>query len=136
MLSKTLPIEMAPHVAFTSLAPARKVAVSGRGAFDLATLTTARAACEGQAVRIICGDNRFDPYQIARVARSKGGKAEAALDCILIARAFTAYQFVELVERLVSRASAGPVITTGPCSTLFDENVAFVDAARLFYRVL
>jgi hypothetical protein len=34
MPSKTLPIEMAPQVAFTSLAPARKVVVSGRGAFD------------------------------------------------------------------------------------------------------
>lgn len=92
MSSKTLSIEMAPRVAFTSLAPARKVVVSGRGAFDLAMLTTAHA--------------------------------------------FTAYQFVELVERLVSRASAGPVVITGPCSTFFDEDVSFIDATRLFYRVL
>jgi len=125
---------MAPTVAFAALAPARTVIVCGSQASGLATYTVARAVCERQTVKIICGDNRFDPYAVARFARLKGVRPEAALSSILIARAFTAYQLVELVERLDSPNRL--VLITGPCSTLFDEDVLFVDAARLFYRLL
>ncbi|HKP10781.1 MAG TPA: hypothetical protein VJZ91_01680 [Blastocatellia bacterium] len=136
MPSKTLPIAMARTVAFRSLAPGRKVIVCGAPASGLVTYIAARAACERQSVRVICGDNRFDPYAVARFAKRKGVGPEAALDSILIARAFTAYQLAELINRLDARSSAGPVLITGPCTTLFDEEVPAVDAARLFYRVL
>lgn len=136
MPSKTLPIAMARTVAFSSLAPARKVTVCGAQASGFVTYIAARAVCERRPVRIICGDNRFDPYAVARYAKRKGVGPEAALDSILVARAFTAYQLAELVNRLDVRSSTGPVIVTGPCTTLFDEDVPAVDAARLFYRVL
>jgi hypothetical protein len=125
---------MAPTVAFAALAPARKVIVCGPQAHGLAAYTAARAVCEHRPVRIICGDNRFDRYAVARFAKSKGVQPETALSSILIARAFTAYQLVELVERLDTHNRL--VLITGPCSTLFDEDVPFVNAARLFYRVL
>src|SRR5436309_2575232 len=96
MPAKTLPIAMAPLAAYTSLAPTRKVVVCGPRATGLVTYIAARAVCERQPVRIICGDNRFDPYAVARFARSQGIKSETALDSILIARAFTAYQLAEL----------------------------------------
>ena len=136
MPSKTLPIEMAPLAAYASLAPTRKVVVSGETASGLTTYITARAVCEGKPVRVVCGDNRFDPYAVARFARSKGMRSEDALRSILIARAFTAYQFNELVSRLDQAAFSGPVVITGPCSTFFDEDMSLVDAARLFYRML
>lgn len=136
MPSKTLPIAMAQTVAFASLAPARKVIVCGAQASGLVTYIAARAVCERQPVRVICGDNRFDPYAVARYAKRRGVGPEAALDAILIARAFTAYQLTELVNRLDAHSTTGPVIITGPCTTLFDEDVPAVDAARLFYRVL
>jgi hypothetical protein len=136
MQSRTLPIAMAPLAAYTSLAPTRKVVVTGSRAGGLTTYIAARAVCEGKPVRVICGDNRFDPYAVARFARSKGMKPEDALRSILIARAFTAYQLQELVSRLDQTACNGPVVITGPCSTFFDDDLPFVDAAQLFYRML
>ena len=136
MPSKTLPISMAQTVAFSSLTPARKVMMVGERATALATHSIARAACEGRPVQVVCGDNRFDPYTVARFAKSKKVKPEAALSAIRIARAFTAYQVSELIKRLDPATSSEIVIISGPCSTFFDEDVSLVDAARLFYRVL
>ena len=127
---------MAPLAAYASLAPTRKVVVSGEPAGGLMTYITARAVCEGKPVRVVCGDNRFDPYAVVRFAKSKGVRPKTALNSILIARAFTAYQLHELVSRLDQTACSGPVVITGPCSTFFDEDVSVVEAARLFYRML
>ncbi len=135
MFVKTLPIRLARSVAFGSLNPARKVMLCGEGACGLAHYVTARAACERRQVRFICGDNRFDPYAVSRFARSRKLRPEAALRSILVARAFTAYQLSELVNRLDPSLS-DLVIISGPCSTYFDEDVSIIDAARLFYRAL
>src|SRR5687767_5906726 len=100
VLRKTLPANLAADTAVTALAPRRKVLLVGDGAAGLALESTARRACGRLPVRIVCGDNRFDPYRITRFARSKGVRPADALSSILIARAFTAYQLVELVRRL------------------------------------
>jgi hypothetical protein len=110
--------------------------MSGDSANALAMQITARAACEKKRVLFICGDNRFDPYAVARYARSKGERAEDVLRSILVARAFTAYQLVELITRLDPDPWSDFVIISGPCSTFLDDDVPIVDAARLFYRVL
>jgi len=136
MPSKILPISMAQSVAFSSLTPARKVMLAGERATGLAAYSIARAACEGRPVRVVCGDNRFDPYAVARFAKSRQVKPEAALSAIRIARAFTAYQVSELIKRLDPATSGEIVIVSGPCSTFFDEDLSLVDAARLFYRML
>jgi hypothetical protein len=135
MYSRTLPIGMAQSVAFASLAPARRVLLCGPGGYGLANYLIARAACERRQVRLICGDNRFDPYAVSRLAKARGVRPEAALRSVLIARAFTAYQLSELVARL-DPSMTDLVVISGPCSTFFDEDVSIVDAARLFYRML
>lgn len=132
---QAFPIHMAPLAACDSLALHRKVFLVGDGASGVASLITARLACEQRFVRIVCGDNRFDPYAITRVARSRGQRPAEALRRIRIARAFTAYQLVELVERLETCASASEfVVVTGICSAFFDEDLSHNDAARLFYQ--
>jgi hypothetical protein len=136
MPSRTLPIEMAQSVAFASLAPARKLMLCDAGAHRLTTYVIARAACERQQVKVICGDNRFDPYAVARFAKSQGVRPAAALNSIRVARAFTAYQMVELINRLALDTLGELVVISGPCATFFDDDVALVDAARLFYRAL
>ncbi|HSE98410.1 MAG TPA: hypothetical protein VLD57_09120, partial [Blastocatellia bacterium] len=103
--------------------------------YGLADQVIARAACERRQVRVICGDNRFDPYAVARLAKSRGVRPEAVLRSVLIARAFTAYQLSELVNRL-DHSTTDLVVISGPCTTFFDEDVPIVDAARLFYRML
>jgi len=134
---RVLPISMAPSVALASLAPARKVLVSGDLAHSFVLQLVARAACEDRKVLFLSADNRFDPYVISRFAKLSGANPEQALRRILIARAFTAYQFVEMVARLPGASSEQDlVVVSGPCSAFFDEDVSHIDAARLFYRVL
>lgn len=120
-----------------SLRSVGKLLLSGEQSADsLCMNITARAACAGQRVLFICGDNRFDPYAISRLAKTLGARPEDALRSILIARAFTAYQLSELVNRLDPGSPEGLVVISGPCSTFFDEDVSMVDSARLFYRML
>jgi hypothetical protein len=132
---QSFPIHMAPLAAFDFLAPQRKVLLVGDGASAIAALIAARLACEQRLVRIVCGDNRFDPYAVTRFAKSKRLRPADALRRIRIARAFTAYQLVELVERLEAHSSASEfVVVTGVCSAFFDEDLSHNDAARLFYQ--
>ena len=136
MPSKIFPIHMARSVAYDSLMPARKLVVSGEGAGALAAHVIARSVCERRQVRFVCGDNQFDPYAVSRFAKRAGVRPEDALRRVLIARAFTAHQFAELVSRLNPDASNDLTVISGPCSAFFDEDMSSVDAARLFYRML
>jgi hypothetical protein len=96
----------------------------------------AETACGREQVIYICGDNRFDPYAVARLAKQLRHRREDALNRILVARAFTGYQFEELVRRLTQNEVSGPVILSGICSAFLDEDIPHNDAARLFYRTL
>ena len=137
MSSRVLSISMAPSVVFSSLTLPRKVLVCGHHACELATRIISRAVCRGKQVRFICGDNCFDPYAVARFAKQHKKRPQDALRSILIARAFTAYQLAELVNRLDPATLPHTVtIISGLCSLSLDEDVRIVDAARLFYRSL
>jgi len=135
MASRILPIGMVQAAAFASLAPARKAIAIGERASELAASVMARTVSEHRTVRLICGDNRFDPYVVARRAKRLGVRAEEALRAIRMARAFTAFQLTELIDRLAD-ASSDLVVISGLCSSFFDEDIPLVDAARLFYRTL
>ncbi len=132
----TLPISSAPIVMRAALLPARRVTIHGPQANTLAVELAAQAAGENRTVVFLSGDNRFDPYAVARYARLRGWSETAVLQRILIARAFTAYQLVELLARLKPADIAGPVIVSGICTTFFDEDLSHTEAARLFYRAL
>lgn len=137
MRARILPITIAPSVALASLTPTRKVLVSGELAHSFVMRLAARAACEERKVVFLSADNRFDPYSISRFAKLYGANPEQTLRRIMIARAFTAYQFAEMIARLsVDSSGQDLVVVSGPCSAFFDEDVSHVDAARLFYRVL
>ena len=136
---RTLPINSAPHAVRASLSPSRMVAVCGGQAWSLGVRLAAQMACEYKQSLYLCGDNRFDPYVIARFARSQQKSPEEALGRILVARAFTAYQLDELIHRLdpsKTMVAYGVVIVSGVCAAFLDEDVADSDAARLFYRSL
>ena len=132
----TLPISSAPTVMRAALLPAHRVTVHGTQANTLAVEFAAQAAGENRTVVFVSGDNRFDPYAIARYARLRGWSESAVLERILIARAFTAYQLTELLARLKPDDIAGPVVVSGICTAFFDEDLSHTEAARLFYRAL
>lgn len=133
---RTLPLSGAPLAVTALLSPARRVTLHGPAAYSLGLRYAAETACGEKQVIYICGDNRFDPYAVARLATQFRHSREAALSRILVARAFTAYQFDELVSRLNPNQMAGPVIISGICSAFLDEDIPHNDAARLYYRTL
>ncbi len=133
---RTLPISSAPHAVRTALSPAQMVTVSGGQAWRMGVHLAAQMALEQKQSLYLCGDNRFDPYAIAKVAKTQEKSPEEALGRILVARAFTAYQLDELIHRLDSESAFGVVIVSGICTAFFDEDVTHTDAARLFYRSL
>ena len=133
---RTFPLSTAPRAVNALLSPARRVTLYGARASSLSLHYAAETACEKKPVVFICGDNRFNPYTVARLARQFHHRREEALNRILVARAFTGFQFNELIQRLNPDEAAGPVIVSGICSTFMDEDLPHNDAARLFYRVL
>src|SRR5262245_16372367 len=141
---RTLPISSAPLAVRASLSSSRMVMVCGEQAWALGVQFAAQMACESAQSLYLCGDNRFDPYAVARFARSQQKSPEEALGRILVARAFTAYQLDELIHRLdpprtppkTLEDDCDVVIVSGICAAFLDEDVADSDAARLFYRSL
>lgn len=61
-------------------------------------LLYAGAARAGRRVSLVEGGNRFHPYRIGELGRSLGVDATATLRQVRLARAFTAYQLVALVD--------------------------------------
>ncbi len=133
---RTLPISSAPHSVRAALSPSRMVAITGEQAWTLGQQAAAQMACECKRTLYLCGDNRFNPYAIARLAKAEEKRPEEVLARILVARAFTAYQLDELIHRLDAENDYGVVIISGICTAFLDEDVAANDAARLFYRSL
>lgn len=133
---RTFPLATAPRAVSALLSPARRVTLYGPRASSLSLHYATETACESKTVVYICGDNRFDVYAIARLARQLHHRREDVLNHILVARPFTGFQFNELVQRLNPKDTAGPVVISGICSTFMDEDLSHNDAARLFYRVL
>lgn len=56
-----------------------------------------------QKVAFVDGNNRFNPYQVNKFAAFHGLSPKAVLENILIARAFTYEQMIELLENRISQ---------------------------------
>ncbi|HKX28202.1 MAG TPA: hypothetical protein VJ302_10940 [Blastocatellia bacterium] len=133
----TLPLSTAPLALNGLLYPARKITLYGRSAARLSYRYAAESACERDKSPIfLVGDNRFDVYAIARYARSQNQSQERVLNRILVARAFTGHQLVELIRRLDPDKISGAVIISGICSAFLDQDLTDNEAARLYYRLL
>lgn len=133
---RTYSLSTAPLAVNALLSPARRVTLYGPSASSLSHRYAAETACDSKPVVYICGDNRFDVYAIARLAKQLHHRREDVLNRILVTRAFNSFQFNELVQRLKPNEVIGPVIISGICSAFMDEDISHNDAARLFYRVL
>ncbi|MCI4369839.1 MAG: hypothetical protein L3J81_00755 [Thermoplasmata archaeon] len=65
---------------------------------SLLELLYAGAASSGSRVSLVEGANRFQPYRIGEVGRALGADPGELLEKIRLARAFTAYQMVAMVD--------------------------------------
>ena len=99
-----------------------------RGATRSLLELVARAA-QGAPLRVLDGGNCFNAYIIARELARHTSDVEAALRCIQVARAFTCYQVLTLLEETPS--DGRPTLVLHILDTFYDESVALVERERL-----
>ena len=89
----------------------------------LLELLYAGVIATGGRISLLEGANRFHPYRIAERIRSLNGDASEGLERIRLARAFTAYQMVALVDAWARevRAQRPSLLVAHEVPTLFFE---------------
>jgi hypothetical protein len=100
---------------------------------QIANAAIARLALRGP-VRVLDGGNHFDAHGIARALRSKTHHLQPALQRIQVARAFTCYQVITLLQETPS--SATPTLVLDLLTTFYDENVPMPERLRLLQECL
>lgn len=87
---------------------------------------------EGVKIAFIDGNNRFNPYDVSKFAVSLHLSPRTVLDNILIARAFTWDQMIELLENKISTLGQMKVVLISGITTLFQsyEKQTFEDLLR------
>ena len=89
---------------------------------------TAHLAPQG-ALRVLDGGNSFNVYTVARYLRRRTPYLKAALQNIRIARAFTCYQMLALLEG--TPTSPVPTLVLDLLATYYDESVPLGERRRL-----
>ncbi|HEX9077365.1 MAG TPA: hypothetical protein VF932_16370 [Anaerolineae bacterium] len=120
--------------------PSKVVALLGSSA-QLSPLTLqsflARTA-RGERVGVIAGDNRFDAYGLARLARAHRFDPARLLARVEMSRPFTCYQLHRRVVTLERRKPRewSALYVLGLLDSFFDEDVPYGEAARLLSETL
>lgn len=85
-------------------------------------------------VRVLDGGNSYNALYVARYLRRHTVALDETLDRIVVARAFTCYQVVSLLEE--TAVSAAPTLVLDLLSTFYDESVTTQEAHRLLRLVM
>jgi hypothetical protein len=115
-LSNQLALVLGPHAAQAQM-------------LDLA----ARLAVSGPLRVFDCG-NQFNVYPVARAVRRRTSGLAEALGRIRLARAFTCYQVLALLEEAPDEGV--PTLVFDLLSTFYDEDVKLPESQRLLRRCL
>lgn len=99
-----------------------------RGATRLLLDLVARIA-RGAPLRVLDGGNCFNAYIVARELARHTQDVEAALNRIQVARAFTCYQVLSLLEDTPDDGM--PTLALHILDTFYDESVPLVERERL-----
>ena len=99
-----------------------------------AMLRIAAALALDGPVSIMDGGNSFDAYQVARHVRRQTPRLIEVLDRISVARAFTSYQVVTLLEQTPD--TPAPKLALDLLATFCDESVSVVESERLLGLVI
>lgn len=123
-----------------SPAPGKIAGIFGDGACGLALRALAVPLLRAEAVVAVDGANRFDPYEISRAARARGGDGREALSRIRVSRAFTCHQMEALLSRrlpgALARFDARLALVLGLPETFADADVPYAEACRVFRSCL
>lgn len=100
---------------------------------QLITRFTADLALSGP-VRVLDGGNRFDVLRLNRALRGKETAYYTVLERIQVARAFTCYQMLTLLEE--THFSGAPTLVLNLLTTFRDEQVPLPERQRLLRSAL
>lgn len=95
---------------------------------------TAHLARRGP-LRVLDGGNRFNAYRVARFLRPlSGADLSGALERIQVARAFTCYQMLGLLQ--ASPPEGAPTLVIDFLDTFYDQSALLAERRRLLDRCL
>jgi hypothetical protein len=120
--------------------PGKMAGIFGDGACGLALRALAVPLLCAEGVVAVDGAKRFDPYEISKAARARGGDGREALSRIRVSRAFTCHQMEALLSRrlpeALSRFDARLALVLGLPETFADADVPYTEACRVFRNCL
>ncbi|MEE9151226.1 MAG: hypothetical protein V3U20_05245, partial [Thermoplasmata archaeon] len=114
---------------------------SSRFVFDLTSLLCVQAIDTFREELIfVDGGNSIDPYGIANICKRRGHQKQHVLSQINVARAFTAYQLVTLIndklEEMIKNSKASTLIVSCFIDLFFDRDMAWQESFQLIKRSL
>ena len=80
-------------------------------------------------VRVLDAGNGFDPYMVTRAIRRQTARLYEVMERIYVARAFTCYQVITLLQQ--TPASPAPHLVFDLLATFADEAVTYRESVRL-----
>ncbi len=112
---------------------------SDRMLFDLTHILCVNGVSTlGQDVVWVDGGNSVNPYELGRICRRFGLDRNEVLDSVMVARAFTAYQLVSLIDECleaeVERTGAGMIIVSCLPDMFQDREMRWSESFQLIKR--
>jgi len=101
---------------------------NGRAGCEVLLDFTAVLALRGP-VRVLDAGNRFDPYRVTRAIRRRTSQLYEVMGRIYVARAFTCYQVVTLLQQ--APATPAPHLVFDLLATFSDQAVTYAESMRL-----
>lgn len=107
--------------------------------FDLTSMLCIQAVKTfDEELIFVDGGNSIDPYGIGNICKRKGYDKQNVLSQINVARAFTAYQLVTLIndrlEDIVKKSKASTIIVSSFIDLFFDRDMAWQESFQLIKR--
>lgn len=107
--------------------------------FDLTSILCVQAANTfSEELIFVDGGNSIDPYGIANICKRKGHDKQLVLSQINVARAFTAYQLVTLIndrlEDMIKKSKASTLMVSCFVDLFFDKDMPWQESFQLIKR--
>jgi len=118
----------------TTMARGELGLVIGPHAERLHMLELSAVLAQQDAVRVLDGGNSYNALYVARYIRRHTVQLEAALNRITVARAFTCYQMVTLLQE--TAVSPAPTLVLDLLATFGDETIDLNESVRLLRLAL
>lgn len=111
------------------------IVIGGQATVQRLLDLAAPLALRGPLLLLDCG-NRANPLPLVRELRRLTLDPVRALENVRVARAFTCYQALALLERASSLPAKQPVLIFDLLASFYDESVSYAESRRLLVQCL